>query len=183
MKIKSHSKFKEVLIFEPNVYEDKRGLFFESFNLEISSILDVNFVQDNHSVSKKNIIRGIHYQWDPPMGKLCRVGCGGGRDFFIDLRKGSSTYGEYDFIDLNEENKKIIWIPSGFGHAFLSLRDNTHLLYKCSAYHSDKESAIFPFDKFLSIKWGIDKQEITLSDKDSNSKSFEEYDKNPKFHI
>ena len=154
MKITKSDKFKEVLIFEPIIYEDERGFFLESFNSEINEILNVNFVQDNHSKSKKNVIRGIHYQWEPKMGKLCRVVSGYGRDFFIDLRKNSPTYGEYDSVFLNEKNNKIVWVPDGFGHAFLSLEDNTHFVYKCSGKHSSNESSIFPLDKSsIPITW------------------------------
>lgn len=182
MKISNSTKFQDVLIFEPTVFEDERGFFFESFNKKISDILKVNFVQDNHSKSKKNVIRGIHYQWEPEMGKLCRVVRGYGRDFFIDLRKNSPTYGEYDSVFLNEENNKIVWVPPGFGHAFLSLEDNTHLLYKCSGLHSINESSIFPLDNELGIDWGVDFDKIILSKKDLNSQSFSNYSKTPIFY-
>lgn len=182
MKITKSEKFEDVLIFEPTIYEDNRGFFFESFNNQITDSLNVNFVQDNHSKSKKNVVRGIHYQWEPKMGKLCRVVSGYGRDFFVDLRKNSPTYGQYDSVFLNEENNKIIWVPSGFGHAFLSLEDNTHLVYKCSGYHSNNESSIFPLDNDLSIDWGVDVNELVLSEKDLNSQSFSDYDKNPIFY-
>jgi len=174
--------FPEVRIFTPNVYKDNRGFFLECFNLDMQKELDVVFYQDNHSKSQKNVIRGIHYQWDKPMGKLCRVIKGSGLDVIVDLRPNSSTYGKSESFILSEDNFIQVWVPEGFGHGFLSLEDDTHLCYKCSAKHNGiSEGSIYPFDSTLNIEWRISINEAILSEKDKNAQSFEQYKLNPKF--
>lgn len=182
MKITKSNIFKEVKIFTSNVYVDDRGFFTETFNSVIKNELNVDFLQDNHSKSKKNVLRGIHYQWDEPMGKLCRVVSGSGFDFVIDLRVESITFGKYDFIFLSEENFKQVWVPPGFGHAFLSLEDNTQLLYKCtSLFNPNSDGSISPLDDNLNIDWPVRSELLILSEKDKKSQSFSDYKKNPKF--
>jgi len=182
MTISYSNIFSEVRIFTPNVYKDSRGFFLECFNLDMQKELDVVFYQDNHSKSQKNVIRGIHYQWDKPMGKLCRVVKGSGLDVIVDLRPNSSTYGKSESFILSEDNFIQIWVPEGFGHGFLSLEDNTHLCYKCSTKHNGiSEGSIYPFDSTLNIEWGISIKEVILSEKDKNAQSFEQYKLNPKF--
>jgi len=174
--------FSEVKTFAPNVYQDERGFFLESFNTTIQDTLQVNFYQDNHSKSKQNVIRGIHYQWDKPMGKLVRVIKGSGFDFLLDLRVDSPTFGKYELIYISENNYKQVWVPEGFGHAFVSLEDDTHLIYKCSAlYNSNSEGCINPLDKDLNIDWPLRIKDVILSEKDQNGQSFTEYKLNPKF--
>jgi dTDP-4-dehydrorhamnose 3,5-epimerase len=182
MKIEKSSVFSDILIFTPTVYHDDRGYFYESYNKLLSETLNVEFVQENHSVSKKNVVRGLHYQWQEPAGKLCRVVCGSLIDYVVDIRKGSLTYGNYDRFVLSEENRQMIWIPPGFAHGFVSLEDNTHLVYKCtSLYNPSGEGAINPFDSLLNISFPISKEEAIMSDKDENAQSFAEYNKDPKF--
>jgi len=182
MIIQNSETLKEVKIFKPTEYHDDRGFFTESFNSSIETSLNVKFYQDNHSKSKKNVIRGIHYQGNNAMGKLCRVVKGSGFDLIVDLRHQSKTYGMYELIFLSEENFNIVWVPAGFGHAFLSMEDDTHFCYKCSAlYDKESEGSIYPFDKKLNIHWPIEFNEAILSQKDKESQSFEEYNLNPLF--
>ena len=155
--------FNDVILFEPNVFKDGRGYFYQSFDKGISDVIGNNFVQDNHSVSHKNVIRGLHYQWDNPMGKLVRVVKGSVVDCFVDIRDGSPTYG-------------------GFAHGFASLEDNTTVLYRCDAYYNkEKESGINIFDTDINIDWTIDKKHAIISNKDLNAQSFKDYSRNKKF--
>lgn len=184
MKITDSTKISDVKIINLPVYRDNRGFFTETFRPEVEEALGVKFFQDNQSVSKRNVLRGIHFQWDQPMGKLVRVTHGHGLDVAIDLRKDSSTYGQYHAELLGPESNNQLWVPAGFGHAFLSLGEYTHLMYKCTAVHNPKaEAAINPFDEDLNIDWQIlDKiEDFILSDKDRAAGSFAEYKLNPKF--
>jgi dTDP-4-dehydrorhamnose 3,5-epimerase len=182
MEIIQSNIFPEVKIFISKVYEDDRGYFTETFNSTIQDELGVTFYQDNHSKSKKNVIRGIHYQWEKPMGKLCRVVKGAGLDILVDLRHSSPTYGQSETVYLEEDDFKQVWVPEGFGHAFLALTSDTHLCYKCSALHNgNNEGSIYPFDPILNISFSIPEDEAILSEKDKNSQSFEAYKLNPKF--
>lgn len=172
----------EIRVFTPKVYNDDRGFFLEYFNDIIQNELKVNFVQDNHSKSKKNVIRGLHYQWENPMGKLVRVVKGKIRDIAVDLRVNSPTYGQWQQFLLTEDNFKIAWIPPGFAHGFISLEDDTHVCYGTSAlYNSSSEGAISPLDPDLNIDWGAPHKNLILSDKDRNAQSFVQYKKSPKF--
>ena len=164
----------DLLVIQPKVYEDSRGNFFESWNedlfKEITNGLD--FVQDNQSYSKKNVLRGLHFQ-NPPyeQGKLVRVIKGSVLDVAVDIRKDSDTYGSYYSIELNDENKTIFWIPPGFAHGFLTLKDNTIFSYKCTSfYNKDSEGSILWNDKDLNIYWGIDNP--IISNKDASAPSF-----------
>ncbi len=171
-----------VKIFEPIVHEDQRGCFFEPFSKKIYEDLKEDFYQDNHSYSKRHVIRGLHYQWDKPMGKLIRVVTGSIIDYYVDIRKDSATYGKWGSILLSDANKKILWLPPGFAHGFESLGDENIVLYKCTSFYNSKgESGINPFDKELSIPWLTPKHKRVISKKDLNSKSFSEYKKRPKF--
>ena len=178
------TKFKEVLIITPKTFEDNRGYFCETYNIE--SLRKLNFVenmfQDNESYSKKNVIRGMHFQWDQPLGKLVRVAKGSVMDVVVDIRKNSPTYGQHLRLELTDKNHKQLWVPPGFAHGFLSLEEGTYVMYKYSnAYNQKGESGIDPFDETLNIDWGIPREEIVLSSKDSKAQSFIEYDQEPKF--
>tara|TARA_R110000868_G_scaffold408357_1_gene691396 strand:+ start:58 stop:606 length:549 start_codon:yes stop_codon:yes gene_type:complete len=174
--------FPEVKTFTPKIYKDHRGFFTETFNLEIQNQLNVIFYQDNHHKSNKNVIRGIHYQWDKPMGKLGRVVKGAGMDVVVDLRPNSPTYGKHEIFLLTEYNSLQVWVPEGFGHGFKSLKNDTHFCYKCSALHNgSSEGSIYPFDSDLNIDWGIISEEAILSEKDKYAQSFINYKLNPKF--
>ncbi len=181
MKVLS-TKFKDIKIFNPTVYRDDRGFFTESFNQKIQDELNVNFLQDNHSKSKQYVIRGLHYQWDNPMGKLLRVVSGAGIDVVVDIRKNSPTYGEYESFKLTDSNFNILWVPPGFAQGFLALEENTHLCYKTTALHNrNAEGAINPINSGLDIDWGVPNNDILLSDKDTLAQSFNDYNLNPKF--
>jgi dTDP-4-dehydrorhamnose 3,5-epimerase len=177
-----NTKFSSAKVFVPNVYRDSRGYFLESFNRVIDNTINVKFVQDNHSSSKKYVLRGLHYQWDEPMGKLVRVIKGRGIDVMVDIRKDSNTYGQYDTVELSDSNFNIVWVPPGFAHGFLSLEDDTQLVYKTTAYYNpEADGSINPLCNNLDINWGIPHDEIILSEKDKLAQTFSEYKLSPKF--
>ena len=167
----------DVLLIEPKVYADDRGFFFESFNLKDfkeTTFLDVNFVQDNHSKSKKGVLRGLHYQLPPyAQGKLIRVIQGEVFDVAVDIRKSSPTFGKYVSQILSAENKKQMWVPEGFAHAFLTLSETSEFFYKTTNfYHFESECCILWNDKTLNIQWPRNIN-IQLSPKDRTGKTFE----------
>lgn len=169
-----------IFIENQKVFTDNRGIFFESYKKsDFLKKYNFNelFVQDNHSISKKNVIRGMHYQWNPPMGKLVRVVKGEVLDVIVDIRKSSPNYGKvYSFL-LSEQNKNQLYVPPGYAHGFVSRAEESVVLYKCtSEYNSDGESGINPLDTHLSIDWGIERDKMIISQKDLISKSFKEYD-------
>lgn len=177
-----NTKFKDVKLFYPKIYHDDRGFFMESFNNVIQNEVNHTFLQDNHSKSKKGVIRGLHYQWDKPMGKLLRVPYGSGIDIILDIRKDSKTYGEWEKFYINDINNAILWVPPGFAQGFLSLEDNTHLCYKTTSLHNgEAEGAINPTKSGIDLDWEIEENKIVLSEKDKNAQSFNEYNLNPKF--
>jgi len=163
-----------LLVLNPRIYEDDRGYFFESWSKELFSEygLDLDFIQDNQSLSRKGVLRGLHFQ-NPPFaqGKLVRVIKGSVLDVVVDIRKESSTYGQHFSIVLNEENKSIFWIPPGFAHGFISLKNDTIFSYKCTGvYNSDYEESLLWSDKDLDINWGV--LSPFVSDKDLLAGSF-----------
>ena len=160
-----------LMVFEPRVFEDERGAFFESFNLarfREASGLDVDFVQDNHSISHKGVLRGLHYQVDPhAQGKLVRVVHGAAWDVAVDIRKGSATYGKWAAIELTAANRKQFWIPPGFAHGFLALEDGTEFLYKTTTYwHAASERTIRWDDPTVAVQWPAEGEPV-LSEKDA----------------
>ena len=182
MTIETSKIFSEIIIFTPSKFGDERGYFFESFNKKISDELKVEFVQENHSVSNKNVFRGLHYQWDRPTGKLCRCIRGTVIDYFVDIRKDSPTFGKYDSIILSDNNQRSVWIPPGFAHGFFSINDDTHFLYKCTAlWNKNGEGSINPFDLDIDIYFPNTKSEIIMSDKDKSAQSLSDYLLDPKF--
>jgi dTDP-4-dehydrorhamnose 3,5-epimerase len=161
----------DVLLIEPKIFEDSRGFFFESFNLnefKKATSLDVNFVQDNHSKSAKGVLRGLHYQLQPyAQSKLVRVIQGEVFDVAVDLRKSSPTFGKYVSQILSAKNRRQMWIPEGFAHGFLALTDNAEILYKATNYFKpDFDCSIIWNDSFLNIDWPISGLPV-LSFKDS----------------
>lgn len=161
----------DVLILEPKVFGDERGFFFESFNARAfaeATGLDVTFVQDNHSKSAKNVLRGLHYQLPPKaQGKLVRVVQGEVFDVAVDIRKGSKTFGQWVGEILSAENKKQLWIPPGFAHGFLTLSDTAEFLYKTTDYYSpEHERCVSWRDPVLNIKWPLG-EEPKLAAKDA----------------
>ena len=169
----------EVLIIQPDVFEDPRGYFLESFNKARFNEyeLEVNFVQDNISRSGKGTIRGLHYQaGDRAQGKLCQVITGRVVDIAVDIRFGSPTFGKYVAQEMSEENHTLLWIPPGFAHGFSVLSDYAIFLYKCTDFYSkEHERTIIYNDPQLNIDWGVDNP--VISQKDLNGKSLNEIDR------
>jgi len=163
----------ELLIIEPKVFGDERGFFFESFNRKRFAELtgrDVDFVQDNHSRSVKNVLRGLHYQIQHPQGKLVRVTQGAVLDIAVDIRKDSRTFGQYIAFELSGENKRMFWIPEGFAHGFVVLTDFVEFLYKTTDYwFPEHERCIRWDDPTLAIDWRL-QNTPTLSAKDAQGK-------------
>jgi dTDP-4-dehydrorhamnose 3,5-epimerase len=167
----------EVLIIEPKVFGDERGFFFESYNRRQFAELigrDVNFVQDNHSRSVKNVLRGLHYQIRQPQGKLVRVVQGAVFDVAVDIRRSSPTFGQHVTEELSAENKRMLWVPEGFAHGFVVISDTAEFLYKTTDYWAPEfERSIAWNDPAIAINWPI-KGEPTLSAKDQQAKLLEE---------
>ena len=162
-----------LLVLEPKVFEDERGYFFESFNkkkLEHIGIKE-SFVQDNQSLSNKNVLRGLHFQAPPfAQGKLVRVITGSVLDIAVDIRKESATYGKYFSAILSEQNKKMFWIPPGFAHGFLTLEDQTIFSYKCSGdYNPSSEGSLLWNDPQLNIEWNIDEPIVSAKDQEAQA--------------
>jgi dTDP-4-dehydrorhamnose 3,5-epimerase len=149
----------EVLLIEPRVFEDARGFFFESYNRQAfhaATGIDVDFVQDNHSRSARNVLRGLHYQIRQPQGKLLRVVAGEIFDVAVDLRRSSSTFGRWIGVTLSAANRRQLWIPSGFAHGFLALAEGTELLYKATDYYAPAhERCIVWNDPAIGIDWPL----------------------------
>ena len=168
MKI-SPTKISEVLVLEPDVYADERGYFMETFR---SSYLtnhgvELNFVQDNQSQSRIGTLRGLHYQLEFPQGKLVRVISGTVFDVAVDIRKSSSTFGNWVGETLSAENKKQLWIPPGFAHGFLVLSNSAELFYKCTEYyHPEDDHSLLWNDPAVGIEWPLQNREPILSEKD-----------------
>lgn len=168
---------KDLWLIRPKVFSDARGYFFESYNKELfeKNGLNLNFVQDNQSLSHKGVLRGLHFQ-NPPFaqGKLVRVITGSVYDVAVDIRKNSPTYGKYFGAELNEENKQMMYIPEGFAHGFLTLRDNTIFSYKCTNFYSKvSEDCIKWDDNSIGINWNFENP--LLSEKDLMGKDFKEF--------
>jgi dTDP-4-dehydrorhamnose 3,5-epimerase len=160
----------DVFLIEPQVFGDDRGFFFESFNhakFEQAIGRKVQFVQDNHSKSSKNVLRGLHYQTQHPQGKLVRVTQGEVFDVAVDIRPESPTYGKWVAETLSADNKKQLWIPEGFAHGFLVLSETAEFLYKTTDYYfPEHERCIAWNDTRLAIQWPL-KDKPSLSSKDS----------------
>lgn len=164
-------------VIDPVLFDDNRGLFFESFNkraFQDETGIDIDFVQNNISVSKKGVIRGLHMQkGDFAQAKLVQVLKGRALDVVVDVRLNSSTYGQTFSCELSEDNKKQLFIPRGFLHGFSALEDDTILSYKCdNYYHKDAETGVRFDDEFLNIDWGIPADEIVISEKDKGLLNF-----------
>lgn len=167
-----------LLVFEPNVFEDNRGYFFEAYNEKIFSKagIGIRFVQDNQSKSSYGVIRGLHYQLNPfAQAKLVRVLEGSILDVAVDVRKGSPTYGKHFDLELSAENKKQLFIPAGFAHGFSVLSETAIVLYKCNEfYNKESEGGIRFDDADLNINWRIPSDRAIVSEKDLQLPAFEE---------
>ncbi len=184
------SKFKKIktgieglYVIEPTVFGDNRGFFLESYNKNDFNEIGITdeFVQDNHSKSKKGVLRGLHFQTNNLQGKLIRVIKGKIYDIVVDLRKGSKTFGKWFGLEITSENKFILYIPKGFAHGFLTLENETEILYKTTDfYHPEYDSGIMWNDKDINIEWNLEKynlkeEDLILSEKDTKHQSFKEY--------
>lgn len=180
------TKLKDVKIIEPDVFEDERGFFIESYSKEKYKKLgiDFNFVQDNHSLSvEAGVVRGLHFQrGDAAQTKLIRVVTGEVLDVVVDLRKGSPTYGQWESFILLCHNKRQLLVPRGFAHGFAILTPNVNFMYKYDNYYNAEADAGIAFDdKELGIDWKIDLSKIIISEKDKKLPTFEEFEANNDF--
>lgn len=166
-----------VLIIEPKVFGDDRGFFLESWNEAVFAAagLPLRFVQDNHSRSARGILRGMHYQEPNPQGKLVRVVAGAVFDAVVDLRRSSPTFGQWVGVELSAANKRMLWVPPGMAHGFLSLQDGTDFLYKCTAaYQPAHEHCLAWDDPGVGIAWPLGGMAPLLSAKDQQGTSLAE---------
>jgi dTDP-4-dehydrorhamnose 3,5-epimerase len=181
MQIKVESRWlKDVVVVVPEAFQDSRGFFTETFRADQfqSLSLPTQFVQDNHSRSAKGVVRGLHFQWDPPMGKLMRVTAGSAFLVAVDIRKGSPTLGKWVGIEASAENRRQVWAPAGFARGFCALSDGTEIQYKCTGIYNNKaESAIRWNDPAIDIQWPL--ADVTVSDKDRNAVTLAEWLQSP----
>jgi len=177
----TRTKIEDVVIIEPKVHGDDRGYFVETFRqdkLEDFLGFKVKFCQDNESKSSKGVLRGLHYQLSPAaQTKLVRVIQGRVVDVAVDIRKGSPTFGQYVAVELSAENKKQLFVPRGFAHAFVVLEDNTVFAYKVDNYYSPENDRGLAFDDAsIGIEWPLELSELKLSDKDTKQPSLKDAD-------
>lgn len=168
------TKLPGVLIIEPRVFGDARGFFMETWNAAVFAAagLDLTFVQDNHSRSQKGVLRGLHFQNPGPQGKLVRVTKGAVFDVAVDLRASSPTFGQWTGIELSADNKRMFWVPEGFAHGFLTLKDDTDFLYKCTApYAPQSEHTLAWDDPAVGIEWPDIGMAPLVSEKDARGSS------------
>lgn len=161
-------------VLEPKVFEDERGFFLESYNQRVFSSIGIGetFVQDNHSYSRRGVLRGLHYQIDRPQGKLLRVVSGEVLDVLVDLRRSSPSFGRWHGLKLSGENRRLVWIPIGFAHGFLVLSQSAHVLYKTTEFYvPDLERTLLWNDPELNIDWQLRSAPL-LSEKDKRGLHF-----------
>lgn len=166
----------DVVVLVPELFQDARGFFSETFRTDQFKALGLptEFVQDNHSQSAKGVVRGLHFQWNPPMAKLMRVTAGSAFLVAVDIRKGSPTLGQWVGIESSAENRRMVWAPAGFARGFCALVDGTEIQYKCTGiYNARAESAIRWNDPAIGIKWPL--TDVFVSDKDRAARSLSEW--------
>ena len=177
MQIRTEARhLNDVAVLVPDIFSDSRGFFLESFRADqFESLgLPTSFVQDNHSRSAKGVLRGLHFQWDPPMGKLMRVTSGSAFLVAVDIRKNSPTLGEWVGVECSTDNRRMVWAPAGFARGFCALSDGTEIQYKCTGLYNNKaESAILWKDPAIGIKWPFER--VIVSEKDSNAVTLAEW--------
>jgi len=167
----------EVLVLEPRVFGDQRGFFLESYNQRVfreAAGIDANFVQDNHSRSARNVLRGLHYQVKQPQGKLVRVVAGEVFDVAVDVRRSSPRYGRWMGLHVSAENRRMLWIPAGFAHGFLALSEFAEVLYKATDYYApEHERCILWSDPDIGVDWPLTGAPL-VSDKDASGRRLAE---------
>lgn len=171
----------DIVVLVPEVFQDSRGFFTETFRVDQFEQLGLptEFVQDNHSRSAKGVIRGLHFQWDPPMGKLMRVTVGTAFLVAVDIRKKSPTLGKWFGIEASAENRRMVWAPAGFARGFCALADGTEIQYKCTGiYNSQAEGAIRWNDPAIGVEWPM--SDPVISAKDASSPTLAEWLASPK---
>jgi dTDP-4-dehydrorhamnose 3,5-epimerase len=178
MKIE-HTQFRDLLVIAPDVFRDERGYFFEPFNearFRVETGINVTFVQDNESMSKKNVLRGMHFQVPPKsQAKLIRVTTGSVLDVVVDLRRNEPTYGQHYSMILSAENKLQLYVPEGFAHGFMVLEDNTIFSYKCSNYYSrEHDRSLLWNDPDFGIEWNANNP--IISEKDQHAMRFASFE-------
>ena len=173
-----------LLIVEPTVFGDERGFFMETYSSEGFAEIGITetFLQDNHSLSNRGVLRGLHFQTEHPQGKLVRVTSGSVFDVAVDLRPGSPTYGKWDSVLLSAANKRMFYIPPRFAHGFLTLEQGTEFLYKCTElYHPASDNGVLWDDPGVGVdwqldKWGLSADELIISEKDRRNKALKDID-------
>ena len=181
MAIKIESRFlQDVVVLVSDVFQDSRGFFMETFREDQFKALGLpsQFVQDNHSRSARGVVRGLHFQWDPPMGKLMRVTLGSAFLVAVDIRKGSPTFGKWVGVEASAENKKQVWAPAGFARGFCVLSDFAEIQYKCTGIYNNKaESGILWNDPAIGIEWPL--KDVSLSEKDQKAQTLAAWSARP----
>ena len=173
-------QLEDIIVVVPKVLRDERGFFMETYQADQFKALGLpsTFVQDNHSCSKKGVLRGLHFQWEPPMGKLMRVSRGAAFLVAVDIRQGSPNLGKWFGIEASTENMKQVWAPAGFARGFCALTDQVEVQYKCNGvYNGSADSAIRWNDPEIGIKWPL--KDVQLSDKDSKARTLRDWLESP----
>jgi len=166
----------DVVVLVPDVFQDSRGFFMETFREDQFKAhgLPTHYVQDNHSRSSKGVVRGLHFQWEPPMGKLMRVTLGSAFLVAVDIRKGSPTLGKWVGVEASAENRRQVWAPAGFARGFCVLSDVAEIQYKCTGIYNNKgESGILWNDSEIGVTWPVN--DPVLSDKDRNAQTLAQW--------
>jgi dTDP-4-dehydrorhamnose 3,5-epimerase len=166
----------DVVVVLPDIFQDSRGFFTEVYRADQFKELGLptEFGQDNHSKSAKGVVRGLHFQWEPPMGKLMRVTVGAAFLVAVDIRKGSPTLGKWVGIEASTENRRCVWAPAGFARGFCALVDGTEIQYKCTGiYNSGAESGILWNDPAIGVEWPL--ADVAVSDKDRRARTLEQW--------
>jgi dTDP-4-dehydrorhamnose 3,5-epimerase len=179
MEIRLESRsLRDVAVLVPEIFQDSRGFFMETFREDKFRELGLpyQFVQDNHSRSAKGVVRGLHFQWEPPMGKLMRVTQGSAFLVAVDIRKGSPTVGKWVGVEVSAENRRQVWAPAGFARGFCVLSDFAEIQYKCTGTYSNKaESGILWNDPEIGIKWPVSASQAELSEKDKKAQTLAQW--------
>jgi len=177
IKIESRS-FRDLAVLVPDIFQDSRGFFMETYREDKFREMGLphQFVQDNHSRSEKGVVRGLHFQWEPPMGKLMRVTLGSAFLVAVDIRQGSPTLGRWVGVEASADNRRQVWAPAGFARGFCVLSEVAEIQYKCTGIYSSKaESGILWNDPAIGIEWPVGAPEVQLSEKDKKAQTLAQW--------